>query len=353
MLTACVTEDVRRILDADLPWDRFSGKRVLVTGAAGFLPAYFVETLLALRTAGNAPKEVVGLVRNVRKAKSRFSHHAERKEFVLIEDDLAAPLPFAGAFDFIIHAASQASPSYYLLDPIGTLKPNVIGTYHLLERAKADRTEGFLFLSSGEVYGQLASRELIAENEYGYLDPARVRSCYAESKRMGETLCVAAHHQYGLPAYIGRPFHTYGPGLAVDDGRVFADFIADIVAGRNIVIKSDGTARRAFCYASDAIAGLFTVLLKGEQAHPYNVGNDEACVSIRELAETLAASFPERLLKVVFDLSASPPAYAASPVTSNCPATSALRGLGWEPRIDIPEGFRRTVASIEEMNSRN
>lgn len=352
MLAACVAEDIRNVLDTDLPWDRFAGKNVLVTGAAGFLPAYFVETLLALKDRGSAPKGVVGLVRNRGKAEARFKHHRAREDFTLVESDLSGPLPESGAFDYVIHAASQASPRYYLTDPVGTLTPNVIGTYNLLEKARRDGTEGFLFLSSGEVYGQPTGPGLIAETDYGHMEPASVRSCYGESKRMGETMCVSAHHQYSVPTYIGRPFHTYGPGLAADDGRVFADFVADIVAGRNLTIKGDGTARRAFCYASDAIIGLFTIMLKGQPARPYNVGNDTACVSIRELAEILVDAFPERALEVILDSSKASATYAKSPIASNCPNVSALRRLGWKPRVDIAEGFRRTVASIEEAGTR-
>lgn len=351
MLTSCVREDLQNIIGADLPWSRFKDKRILVTGASGFLPGYFVETLLALSAAGEGPKEVVGLVRDLRKAQIRFMHHRGRSDFLLIERDLCLPLVFAEKFHFIIHAASQASPKFYLTDPIGTLKPNAIGTYHLLERARSDQAEGFLFISSGEVYGQSTARALIEESDYGYLDPTTVRSCYAESKRLAENLCVSMHHQFGLPTYIARPFHTYGPGIAMDDGRVFADFIADIIAGQNIRVKGDGTARRAFCYVSDAITGLFTILLKGEVARPYNVGNDNACVSIGELANTLAASFPERGLKVVFDAASVNPSYSKSPLLSNCPSVNVLRELGWNPYVAIEEGFRRTVSSIEELNA--
>jgi len=163
MLTSCIREDVQNIVDTDLPWGRFAGKRVLVTGASGFLPAYFVETFLALSATGKGPKEVVGLVRNLQKARLRFSHHAGRKDFSLIDSDLGAPLSVDGAFDFIVHGASQASPEFYFTDPVGTLIPNVLGTYYLLERAKIDGTEGFLFLSSSEVYGQTATAT-IAEN---------------------------------------------------------------------------------------------------------------------------------------------------------------------------------------------
>jgi UDP-glucuronate decarboxylase len=351
MLTKCIVEDVGKILCADLPWERFAGKRILVTGAAGFLPGYFVETLLALGKIGNGVKEVVGLVRDRKKAERRFRHHLGRKDFSLYQSDLSGPLSYDGKFDYVIHAASQASPRFYLTDPVGTTIPNALGTYYLLDRSRRDGCEGFLFLSSGEVYGRTEPGVAVKEDTYGVLNPMAVRSCYGESKRMGENFCVCMYHQYGIPTYVGRLAHTYGPGLAPDDGRVFSDFLADIVANRDIVVKSDGSACRSFCYVSDAITANFAILLKGQPARPYNVCNDEAFVSIRELAETLVAAFPERNINAVFDETRVSTSYAKSQNQGERCIVEDLRALGWVPTIGIAEGFRRTVASMEEVRA--
>ena len=136
MFTKCMMEDIRAILEADLPWNVFEGKRVLVTGAAGFMPGYFVETLLALKEIGHGVGEVVGVVRNLKKAEYRFRHHAGRKDFSLYHHELGEPLSYDGKFDYIIHAASQASPRFYLTDPIGTIQPNVLGTFYMMDRAR-------------------------------------------------------------------------------------------------------------------------------------------------------------------------------------------------------------------------
>ena len=209
--------------------------------------------------------------------------------------------PYAGpvAVDFVIHAASQASPKFYSTDPVGTFAANIIGTWRMLETARDARSEGFLFFSSGEVYGHLEDPLVpVSETSFGYLDPVNVRSCYAEGKRGGETLCACWHSQFGIPAKIIRLSHTYGPRMDLSDGRVFADFVADVVAGRNIVMKSDGSARRPFCYLADAIEGIFTVLLHGNGGEAYNVGSDSE-ISILELAELLCRLFPERKCRVV------------------------------------------------------
>ena len=156
-------------------------------------------------------------------------------------------------------------------------------------------------------------------------------------------MCVAWAHQYGVPAKIVRPFHTYGPGMRLDDGRVFADFVADVVNHRNIVMASDGSARRAFCYLAEAVAGFFTVLFKGAVAQAYNVGNDRGELSILELARLLAGLHPGSPLEVVLDEAAKSPDYLKSKITRNCPDISKIRQLGWEPKVSASEGFQRTI----------
>lgn len=345
-----VEEDLRYISQQSLPWCKLAGKVVLVTGAAGFLPAYMIETLLWLNEQRNTqnPTKVIGLVRNRVKAEARFAYHINRPDFRLLIQDVCEPLQLEGPIDYIIHAASQASPKFYGVDPVGTLSANVIGTYQLLTLAHRKQSRRLLFFSSGEVYGE-TSNKLISETAYGYLDPLNVRSCYSESKRMGENMVSCWNHQYGLSTSVVRPFHTYGPGMDLSDGRVFADFVADVVAGRDICMKSDGGAVRAFCYLADAVYGFFTVLLKGADAKAYNVGNDQAETSIIELAERLVALFPERGIKI----RQSPAAhdhdsvYLKSLIHRSCPDISQIRSLGWEPSIGLDEGFRKTVRSFE------
>lgn len=346
MSASIIENDLDVIVAADLPWSRLPGKQILVTGASGMVGAYLVEAMLHLRSIGLQPPHVTGLVRNLEKAQKRFSHYSTG-ELRLVRGDVTRPLDLSGAFDFIIHAASPASPKFYSLDPVGTLLSNIIGTQQLLELARRTNAEGLLLLSSGEMYGE-APVVPTAESDYGYLDPVSYRSCYAESKRMAETMCVAWQHQYGVRAFVARLFHTYGPGMSLDDGRVFADFVSDIVSSRNIVVKSDGSAKRAFCYITDAVIGLLTVLLRGEPGLPYNVGNDEAELSILELAELLAVTFSDRGCKVVMDSSRRAPEYVQSPILRNCPDTSRLRQLNWRPTIAPAEGFKRTVLSFTD-----
>lgn len=345
---AVVAQDVERILSTPLPWQRLYGAQVLVSGAGGFLPAYMVETLAALNRRGAGIK-IVGLVRSPQKAMARLGHLLDAG-LTLVAHDVAHPLPAAlPPADVIIHAASQASPRFYGSDPVGTLKANTLGTAYLLDHAARHGAQGFLYFSSGEVYGlPVDGAQALKETDFGYLDPATVRACYAESKRTGETMCVAWAQQHGVPARIVRPFHTYGPGMSLDDGRVFADFVADIVARRDIVLRSDGLAMRPFCYLADATAGFFTAMLLGENGQAYNVGNPEAEVSIGDLAELLAGLYPSLGLRVVRAAPAPQASgYLRSPVPRSTPDVTRMAALGWRPVTGLHEGFRRTINSFD------
>ena len=347
MQNRILAQDIAEIADT-IDADKLCGKVVLIAGAAGFLPAYLVETILFLNRSQQCNCRVIAVVRDAAKAKKRFSFHQNRPDLTIVTSDvcnLPSNLPKA---DIIIHAASPASPKHYGVDPVGVMRANFIGMHNLLELARIWKSESFLYFSSGEVYGQLpVGTATSKENEYGYIDVLNVRSCYAESKRAAETLGVSYWTQYGVPCKIVRPFHTYGPGMALDDGRVFADFVADIINNRDITMKSDGSAIRAFCYLADAARAFFTIMLHGIPGHAYNVGNPEGALSIAELAHLLVGLYPERELKVIQKNVPTDMDYLQSPIARNVPNIEALKKLGWTPRYSPREGFLRTINSYQ------
>jgi UDP-glucuronate decarboxylase len=342
-----ISEDIALIINSELDWERFRDKTVLISGANGFLPAYMVYCLLSVSRMNNLNTSVIALVRNKERGEKRFIDFLAYSNFKLIVQDVCEPILVNEPVHFIVHAASQASPKFYGIDPVGTLKANVTGTLNLLQLASEKKVERFLYFSSSEVYGSLPPEKIpTKESDYGYIDPTNVRACYAESKRMGETISVSWMHQYKIPIVIVRPFHTYGPGMDLNDGRVYADFISNMVNSNDITMKSDGSAIRAFCYISDAVIAFFKVLLKGEAGQAYNVGNDECETSIIDLAEKLITLQPSKNLKVKrFEEQSS--SYMKSLVSRNAPDISKIKSLNWIPIVNIENGFSRTIKSYK------
>lgn len=342
-----IDKDVSEIISEKLDWSYFSGKTILVTGANGMLSAYIIYTLIGLNESvlkANSCK-IIALVRNREKALLKFKAFMEREDFSLLVNDVSTFTDYEEKIDIIIHAASQASPKYYGVDPVGTLKANTIGTMNLLELARRENVENFLFISSGEVYGVLdGSKENIDEAYTGNVDITNVRSCYAESKRMGETMCVSYSHQYGIHVNMVRLAHTYGPGCDLNDGRVFADFVKNIISNENIHINSDGSAKRCFLYVTDMIKGLFYVLLKGEDKAAYNISSTTE-TSIRQLAELLCNLYSEKHLKAEFLETKDDNSYVRSKSQRILFDNTRLQKLGWKECVSVKDGFKRMIDS--------
>ncbi len=340
--------DLKTIATSDLPWEYLAGMTVMVTGGSGFLASYIVKSLLVANDIHNLKLKVVCVVRNLDSVQIRLTSFLSHPSLMVVKHDISTPLSidFPSA-DFIVHSASQASPKFYGVDPVGTLMANTAGTMYLLEHAVRTQASRFLFFSSGEVYGLPANPDRpVTELDFGYVDPLQVRSCYAESKRIGETMCAAWAQQHQLHTSVVRPFHTYGPGMLLDDGRVFSDFVADVLACRDVVLKSDGLAKRPFCYISDATEGFLTVLLKGASSQAYNVANPDAEISMYDLAHTLAGLFSDRAVGVRFDIPPDSNSYLKSPINRSCPSIAKINALNWQPTTGISDGFRRTIQSF-------
>ena len=339
-------DDLKTIIAEDLSWEKLKNKTVMITGASGMVGSYMLYVLLMLNDEKHYGIKVDAVMRNVNKLPEEIRN---REDVNVVVADVTKDIPDVGEIDYIIHAASPASPLIMQNQPVETIAANTIGTFKTLELAKEKNAEGYLFISSREIYGQPdEGQEFFYENTYGFVDQLNPRSCYSEGKKAAETMCVCFHEEYGLNTKIARLAHTYGPGMSIYDGRVQADFLKNVYHNEDIVLKSEGTAVRTYTYIADAIAGMYRILLDSEDI-VYNIGNEAGKVSIRDLAEILVSIYPERGLKLVFDIPEGG-TKGTAPYTLGILSSEKLRKLGWNPKYSVKDGFKRTLEYLELEN---
>jgi nucleoside-diphosphate-sugar epimerase len=326
-----------------------AGSRLLVTGGAGFLGYYLVQAALAANDSGNSAPIAVTVWDNYQRGAPEWLRQLSARDDLTVEShDVREPLPAdTPSFDYIVHAAGIASPTYYRMHPLETMDANITGLRSLLDHAAARGSRGFLFFSSSEIYGDPVPDAIPTPETYrGNVSCTGPRACYDESKRYGETLCVTFARQYGVPVTMARPFNNYGPGMKVTDGRVIADFCRSVIRGEDIVMHSDGSPTRTFCYVADAVVGYYKVLVRGRPGEPYNVGVVGPEISVSELAHRIVAAGRE-LLGYEGDVVQRPSdeaAYLDDNPTRRCPSIDKARAeLGYEPQVDLDEGIRRTL----------
>lgn len=336
-------EDIEMILHSDIHWEKLKGKTVLITGASGMIGSYMMYALAELNDTMQYGIHIIAMLRNVNKLPAELR---EREDVEISVQDVTNKITIEGNVDYIVHAASPASPLIMQNQPVETIAANTLGTFNTLALAKEKNAEGYMFISSREIYGQPhEGQEFFYEDTYGFVDQLNPRSCYSEGKKAAETMCVCFREEYGLNTKIARLAHTYGPGMSIYDGRVQADFLKNVYHHEDIVLKSEGTAIRTYTYIGDAVEALFRILLNSDDM-VYNIGNEDSKVSIRQLAEIMVDIYPERNLKLVFDIPEGG-TKGTAPYTLGILHSGKLRGIGWVPKFSVKEGFKRTLEYLE------
>jgi dTDP-glucose 4,6-dehydratase len=307
--------------------------RVLVTGAAGFLGSHLADRLLAEgHDVIGMDNVVTGNIRNV-------EHLSGNPRFQFIKHDVTEYIFVPGPLDAILHFASPASPIDYLELPIQTLKVGALGTHKALGLAREKRAR-FLLASSSEVYGDPLLHPQ-RETYWGNVNPIGPRGVYDEAKRFGEAITMAYHRFHGLDTKIVRIFNTYGPRMRAHDGRVVPAFITQALAGKPLTVFGDGSQTRSFCFVADLIDGIYRLLLS-DLNEPCNIGNP-AEMTIREFAE------------VVRRLTGSKSEIRYEPLPTDDPKVRqpdislAKQKLGWEPKVELEDGIRRTIEHFREV----
>ncbi len=336
--------DIDIIFKSPIEWECFRNKTVLVTGATGRLGMYIVEALNKADIDWNLNMTIIALARSAKKLKQVFGESLNLPNIHTLVQDITQKICWENEINYIFHTAGAASPMDFTDNPVGTLWGHIQGTRNVLELAREKKAEKVMYMSTVEVYGEWKSEEGIKEDDMGVMRCDNARACYPEAKRMCETMFASYEAQYGIP-YVGvRLCHTFGPGISLNDGRAFAEFIKNVVEGKDIVLQTDGSAARTYTYAADAIGAVLLAFTKGKE-HWYNIANLNNLISIRELAELIAGLDPNKKVKVIYANDGGQK-LKYLPFKLGIMNVDRITGLGWKPRVGLEEAFRYTLESF-------
>ena len=341
--------DLQQICDCTfIPWEKLRGKTLLITGATGLIGRNLLWVLLWANMQKNLNLTVVALVRDQNAAKEQFPGAGQALRFAVgcVEDLPDIP----ENVDYIIHGASPTASAYFIQYPLETVRTAVMGTWNLLEFAKKKNVEGFLYLSSMEVYGANTSDKPIKENAPSFIDSMNIRSCYPEAKRLCENLCAGYWSEYGVPARVIRLAQTFGPGIAQNDNRVFAQFLRAALKKEDIILKTDGSVRRSYLYTADGVSAILTVLLCGGSREAYNAANPDTYCSILEMAEMVAQDLAHGRIQVKIQADDAAAMYPPSRRVNL--QVDKLMALGWYPTRELQEMFERMAADLLERRGK-
>lgn len=339
------------IVKAQEELEILGGNTILFTGANGFLGYYFIKSILTWNNIYPNKKIILYILDTFTNGVPKWL--AKNPYLSTLKKDVTKYKPnITVNFDYIIHAASIASPIFYRKFPIETMNANIQGLINILEymvkRKKTKKpVKGLLFYSSSEIYGDPTENNIPTPETYrGNVSCTGPRACYDESKRFGETLCVNFSRVYNLPIKIARPFNNFGPGLKITDGRVIPDFANNILHNKNIVLLSAGSPTRTFCYITDAIVGYIKILVKGHTSESYNIGVEKPEISMYDLAEKMKNIAVKQFGytgKIIMKKSDDGNYLTDSP-NRRCPQIAkAKKDLGYNPQISLDQGLTQTL----------
>ena len=340
--------DLNIIFNNPIEWEKFRNKTVLVTGATGRLGMYIVESLIKADIDWDLNMNIVALARSEEKLKSTFRNELRLPNLFTMVQDILNPINYSKDIHFIFHTAGAASPSDFTQNPVGTLWGHVQGTRNVLELARTHNTEKVLYVSTVETYGEWKSEDGIKEDDCGIMKCDNARACYPEAKRLCETMLASYKAQYGVD-YVGvRLCHTFGPGIVLNDGRAFAEFINNVIEGTDIVLHSDGSATRTYTYVADAIGAMLLALTKGKEDY-YNIANLDNLISIRDLAQLIASLDPKKKVCVKYDDKMSSN-LKYLPFKLGIMNVDRIMSIGWRPQVGLEDAFRYTLESFLQRN---
>lgn len=335
-------DDIRQASLSVSDIEELYGKCILITGATGMIGSALADFFIQLNRECGANIMICVSSRSEDKIKSRFEEYSNDEHLKYIPYGSLADSDIN--YDYVIHTAAPANPREYGSHPVETMVNIISGTDSVLKMCVRNSVRKVIYVSSSEVYGQKDGIEPYHENEYGYVDILKSRSCYPVAKRAAETLCASYIDEYGLQIIIVRPGHIYGPSMTDSDSRVAADFVRLAAAGKDIIMKSTGEQLRSHCYTVDCAAAILTALVKGESGQAYNISNENSLSTIREYAETVCKLTGVQL---IFDLPSEKEKKAFNPMKNASLDGSLLEDLGWQGRFSLTTGIKHTVEAVK------
>lgn len=348
METPVFREDLERLPACEfIPWDELKGKTVFITGATGLIGYTLSSALLYYNKVHDAGIKVLALVRDLERAREKFSGQlADQCALSFVQGSVEELPEIDGAVDYIVHGASPTASAFFVQKPVETILTTVLGTRNVLELARKKQVSGFVYLSTMEVYGTPKTDEPIDEAYPTAVNAMSVRSSYPQAKLLCETLCASYCGEYEVPAKVVRLAQTFGPGVAADDARVFAQFARWVARKEDIVLQTAGESKRTYLYTADAVSAILTVLLRGGAGMAYNAANPATYCSIFEMAHMAADQLAGGAIHVVVRPDESQSS-VFSPVHCVHLSADKLCNLGWRPAVDLPEMYRNMISCFK------
>ncbi len=329
--------------------DELAGTCVMVTGCTGLICSAVVDILIRWNQIHKRNKiKILAAGRSNRKIEMRFAPFTKEEWLVFVPFDASSTENILNySCDYIIHGASNASPNKIIKEPVETMLSNFCGVKFLLDYAKEKCVKRMLYISSSEVYGRKEHNRPSKKDEYGWIDLLNPRSSYSIGKCAAETMCASYYDEYKVESVIIRPGHIYGPTAMESDNRVSSAWTFAAARGIDIVMKSEGTQIRSYCYCLDCASAILKVLLKGEPVQAYNISNPNSIITIREMAEILAKSAG---VKLKMEIPTEAEKKGFNPMSNSSLDSTELLALGWKGLFNAERGFDHTVRILKEID---
>ena len=323
-------------------------QNVMITGAAGLICSAVMDIFIRYNETNKEKIQIYAAGRNEQKIKDRVSEYYGREYFHFVQYDSSRyDNLFCFHCDYIIHGAANSSPKKIVKEPVETMLGNFLGVKYLLDFSKESKAKRILYISSSEVYGKKKRDGATQENDYGFIDILVPRNSYPIGKQAAETLCISYADEYGVDPVIIRPGHIYGPTANKTDDHVSSAWAYDVAAGKDIVMKSDGTQIRSYTYCLDCASAIIKALLCGERGKAYNVSNPNSVISIKEMARFLCDAGS---VELHLETASIEEKKSFNPMNNSSLDSSSLLALGWEVCFDAKTGFSHTVEILKDIS---